>query len=196
MTRPLAVRVGAAIPLPSRPSGGIKRRDKPMSEHSNGQHADGSMTDPLSTQEKYIAALKDYFESAQAYIFALEQLELFRERMEAVDSVLNAANQRVEAAYAAIVAWYRDRLDQNEASVPDLSVPARALGAAFDLQREGKPVSVRAACKRGGVDRKHLRERHPEVASIIENMPLAGPRPDPGFRDRRTMGIEAAIDSD
>src|SRR5271157_40320 len=41
MTRPLAVRMGAAIPLPSRPSGGIKRRDKLMSEHSNGPPADG-----------------------------------------------------------------------------------------------------------------------------------------------------------
>jgi len=52
MTRPSAVRVGAAIPLPSRPSGGIKRRDKPMSEHSNGPPAGGSMTDPPGTCDR------------------------------------------------------------------------------------------------------------------------------------------------
>ncbi len=42
MTRPMAVQVGAAIPLPSRPSGGINQRDKPMSITSNGPPADGS----------------------------------------------------------------------------------------------------------------------------------------------------------
>src|SRR5262249_14912477 len=33
---------------------------------------------------------------------------------------------------------------------------ARAVAAAYALRRAGKPVSVRAACKAAGVDRKHL----------------------------------------
>jgi len=51
MTRPSAVRTDAAIPLPSHPSGGITRRDKPMSD-SNGPPADGPVTEPLLTRDR------------------------------------------------------------------------------------------------------------------------------------------------
>jgi hypothetical protein len=77
----------------------------------------------------------------------------------------------------------------------DLTPPARAVAAAYDLKREGKPVSLRAACERAGVDRGNLRKRYPEAIATIEAMSHADRDLRSGLRDRRTGNIDA-VDTD
>lgn len=83
----------------------------------------------------------------------------------------------------------------NGSTERDLTPPARAVAAAYDLKREGKPVSLRAACERAKVDRANLRKRYPQVVKVIEGMSLADRAPRRGFRDRRT-GSPDAVDYD
>jgi hypothetical protein len=89
------------------------------------------------------------------------------------------------------------REDKRTAATPSgtaLTPAARALAAACDLQREGKPISLRAACERSGVDRAHLREKYPEVAEAIKRMATPDRTPRRGTRDRRTGAIDAVDD--
>jgi len=76
----------------------------------------------------------------------------------------------------------------------DLTPPARAVAAAYDLQREGKPISLKAACKRAGVDRANLRERYPEAAEMIRRMGSLNRAPRRGMVDRRTGNLDAVED--
>jgi hypothetical protein len=78
-------------------------------------------------------------------------------------------------------------LDQSAA---ELTPPARAIAAAYDLKSEGKPVSVRAACERAGVDRNHLAKRYPEAKQIIEELGEPDRAPRRGVHDRRTGKLD------
>jgi len=71
---------------------------------------------------------------------------------------------------------------------------ARVLAAAYDLQREGKPISLRSACERAGVDRAHLRQKYPEAVRAILRMKTPDRTPRRGVRDRRTGDIDALDD--
>jgi hypothetical protein len=75
----------------------------------------------------------------------------------------------------------------------ELTPAARAIAAAYDLQKEGKRVSVKAACDRAGVDRGHLREKYPEAITAIRKIATPGRTPHRGTLDRRT-GIVDALD--
>ncbi len=72
-----------------------------------------------------------------------------------------------------------------------LTPPARALAAAYDLQREGKPISLNAACERAGVDRKHLRDRYPETVDTIRRMAQMRRPPRSGMVEGRTGNLDA-----
>ncbi len=72
-----------------------------------------------------------------------------------------------------------------------LTPPARAVAAAYDLQREGKPISLKAACERAGVDRKNLRELHPEAARTIAALAAPDRTPRRAIRDPRTRNLDA-----
>jgi hypothetical protein len=72
---------------------------------------------------------------------------------------------------------------------------ARALAAAYALPREGKPVSLRAACERAGVDRANLKLNYPEAADAIRRMAAPDRTPRRGGRNRRIGDIEAVDDS-
>jgi len=72
--------------------------------------------------------------------------------------------------------------------------PARALAAAYDLQREGKPISLNSACERSGVDRKHLRDRYPETVAMIRRLAQLSRPPRPGMVDPRTGNRDAVDD--
>jgi hypothetical protein len=64
------------------------------------------------------------------------------------------------------------------------------------LRKAGKPVSVRAACKEAGVDRKNLAANHPETVRLIEQLAepdRASPR---GASDRRTGNLDAWDDDE
>jgi hypothetical protein len=76
----------------------------------------------------------------------------------------------------------------------DVTREALALGAALDLKKEGKPVSLRAVCKRAGVDRKNLRERHPDTVRAIEALAQPDRAPRRGAHDRRTGNLDAIDD--
>ena len=78
----------------------------------------------------------------------------------------------------------------------ELTPPARALAAAYDLQREGKPISLKAACERSRVDRKHLRDRYPETVVMIRRMALMSRLPRTGMVDRRTGNLDALDEND
>jgi hypothetical protein len=74
---------------------------------------------------------------------------------------------------------------------------ARVLAADYDLQREGKPISLRAACERAGnVDRGHLRAKYPEAVDAICRMKTPDRTPWRGVRDSRTGDIDALDDSE
>jgi hypothetical protein len=75
-----------------------------------------------------------------------------------------------------------------------LTPPARAIAAAYDLKREGKPISLRAACSRAKVDRKHLGENFPEAKKIIETLGKPDCAPTRGIRDRRNRNVDGVYD--
>src|SRR5208337_793464 len=78
----------------------------------------------------------------------------------------------------------------------ELTPPARAVAAAYDLQREGKPISLKAACKRAGVDRANLRKLYPEAARIIAGLAAPDGKPPRAIHDRRTGNIDALDETD
>jgi len=73
----------------------------------------------------------------------------------------------------------------------DETVPIKAMAAAYALNREGKPVSVRAACKRARVDRKNLVDNYPETVALIEALAKPDRALRRGIRDRRTGDVDA-----
>jgi hypothetical protein len=68
---------------------------------------------------------------------------------------------------------------------------SRAVAAAMALRKAGKPVSVRAACKAAGVDRKNLTANHPETVQLIEQLAEPDREPSRGSIDRRTGSLDA-----
>ena len=79
-------------------------------------------------------------------------------------------------------------------SKPVQSPAARAVAAAYDLLKEGKPVSLRAACERAGVDRAHLRTKYPDAIETIRRISAPNRTPRRGVRDRRNGTIDAVDD--
>jgi hypothetical protein len=77
-----------------------------------------------------------------------------------------------------------------------LTPAAKAMAAAYELLKEGKPVSLKAACQRAGVDRKNIRERHPEVMKIINTLAAPDRSPPRGTHNRRTGTIDAVDEGD
>ena len=77
-----------------------------------------------------------------------------------------------------------------------LTLTARAIGAALDLKKEGLRVSLKAACKRAGVDRGHLRKRYPDAVKAIRAVSTPDRSPRRGTRDRRTGHIDGVDDSE
>ena len=53
-----------------------------------------------------------------------------------------------------------------------LNPGTKAVGAAYQLQKEGKPISLSAACAKAGVDRKNVGRRYPEAVKAIMRWPL------------------------
>jgi hypothetical protein len=73
-------------------------------------------------------------------------------------------------------------------------VPVEVISAAYALRAQGKPVSVRAACKKSGHDRKHFTQTYPEAVKTVEM--IAAPDRQP-MRGSKTNGsIEAQEDDD
>jgi hypothetical protein len=70
------------------------------------------------------------------------------------------------------------------------------MAAALALLKEGRPISLKAACERSGVDRKSLRHRHPETADAIRRMANLNRAPRRGIVDRRTGNLDAPDDSE
>ncbi|MEW4569728.1 hypothetical protein AB1L88_17830 [Tautonia sp. JC769] len=79
---------------------------------------------------------------------------------------------------------------------PKLSPPGKALAAAYDLKREGRPVSIKAATERAGVNRSHLIKRYPEAVRLIKALGTPDGRVPRGSKDRQTGTIEAANDDE
>jgi hypothetical protein len=82
----------------------------------------------------------------------------------------------------------------DEAPYRRLNPGSRALAAAYELRKEGTPVSLKAACERAGVDRKNVAKRFPDEAKIISRLSVPERTPRRGTRDRRTGHIDG-IDS-
>lgn len=73
---------------------------------------------------------------------------------------------------------------------------AHAIAAAYELQKEGKPVSLNAVCKRAGVDRGNLRRNYPEAIQIIKTLGSPDRSPRRGVRDHRTGDIDGVDDDE
>jgi hypothetical protein len=73
---------------------------------------------------------------------------------------------------------------------------ARAIGAAIVLLKEGSPISLRAACKKAGVDRKHLSDKYPDAVESIKKLGAPNGVPPKGAVDRRTGNLECWDDPD
>lgn len=71
-----------------------------------------------------------------------------------------------------------------------LTPGAKAIGAALDIQKEGKPVTLKGACDRAQVDRGHVRERYPDAVKAIKAIGSADRGPRRGTRDRRTGDVD------
>jgi len=84
-----------------------------------------------------------------------------------------------------------------EDPAPDpLTSAGKALAAAFELRKEGKPVSLKAACDRAKVDRKNIRKRHPDILAFIKALAAADRSPPRMTRDRRTGNFDAVDEDD
>jgi hypothetical protein len=83
---------------------------------------------------------------------------------------------------------------QAETATESLNPGARAIAAAYQLRREGKPVSVRMACKLAKVDRKHLAEKYPEAVATIRALGHTDRRPPQAEPDARTGRLDARAD--
>ena len=70
------------------------------------------------------------------------------------------------------------------------------MAAAYELQKERKPISLRAACDRAGVDRANLRENYPEAAEAVRRMKTPDRKLRRGVRNRRTGDIDAVDDGE
>jgi hypothetical protein len=81
-------------------------------------------------------------------------------------------------------------------SKPPGDPASRAVAAALALRKQGKLVSVRAACLVAKVDRKNLTARHPETIEFIEQLAEPDRKPSSGKHDRRTGFLDALDDSE
>lgn len=103
------------------------------------------------------------------------------------------SDSRTEAA-AAPPDREADAADASGSGSDALTPAGRVLAAAYDLQRERKHVSLRAACDRAGVDRAHLRRKYPAAADAVRQMATPDRTPRRGLRNRRTGDIDAVDD--
>ncbi|CAN5903275.1 hypothetical protein BH23PLA1_BH23PLA1_35630 [soil metagenome] len=78
----------------------------------------------------------------------------------------------------------------------ELSPPGKALAAAYDLKREGRPVTIKAACARARVDRSHLTNRYPEAVQLIKALGTPDRQLSRGWKDRETGTMEAWNDDE
>jgi hypothetical protein len=84
-----------------------------------------------------------------------------------------------------------DRDEARGRRASQLRPPSLAVAAAYELKNERLPVSVHAACRRAGIDYKHLRERYPEVVALIDRLARADrDPPPPKHRDRRSDNLD------
>ncbi len=85
--------------------------------------------------------------------------------------------------------------DPSGGSTPEADpVPVEVISAAYALRAQGKPVSVRAACKKSGRDRKHFTQTYPEAVKMVEMMAAPGRQP---IRGSKVNGnLEACEDDD
>jgi hypothetical protein len=81
-------------------------------------------------------------------------------------------------------------------TTPSLTPAARAIGAAYQLRREGKPVSLRAACALERIDRANLKKNYPEAVDAIEAMATPDRSKPRGIRDARTGRQDGVDDPD
>lgn len=74
------------------------------------------------------------------------------------------------------------------------TIPVEVISAAYALRAQGKSVSVRAACKKAGHDRKHFTDAYPEAVKTVEM--IAAPDRQP-IRGRKVNGnLEAYKEDD
>jgi hypothetical protein len=78
-----------------------------------------------------------------------------------------------------------------DSGIATLDPASRAVAAAHELHKAGKPVSVRAACRIARVDRKNLAARHPETIELIERLGEPDRTPRKGRIDPRTGNLDA-----
>lgn len=77
-----------------------------------------------------------------------------------------------------------------------LTPGSKALAAAVELRKEGRPVSLKAACGHAGVDRKNVRLNYPDAVRAIEALATPDRTPRRGTRDRRTGAVDGVDDGD
>jgi hypothetical protein len=85
-------------------------------------------------------------------------------------------------------------LDHSAPDAPKLEPGSRALGAAYQLQSQGKPVSLKAACEIAKVDRANLRKNHPKVVRAIQMLSAPDSPIHRGARNCRTGNVDAIED--
>jgi hypothetical protein len=79
-------------------------------------------------------------------------------------------------------------------TTPSLTLAARAIGAAYQLRCEGKPVSLRAVCALEHIDRANLRKNHPQVVGVIAALSTADRGKPRGLKDARTGKLDGVDD--
>jgi len=87
------------------------------------------------------------------------------------------------------------RQDRDDRS-PTRSPGALAIAAAYELSKAGRPVSLKAACEKAGVDRKNVERRYPEAVSTIKALSVPDRPPRRGRVDRRTGVLDGVDERD
>lgn len=84
----------------------------------------------------------------------------------------------------------------NRVRTERLNPGSRAVAAAYELNGEGKSVSLKAACERAGVDRKNVRNCYPDAASLIKKLATPDRSVKRGTLDRRTGNFDRVDDDE
>ncbi|SIN70018.1 hypothetical protein SAMN05444166_0227 [Singulisphaera sp. GP187] len=169
-------------------------RDLQEADFSLG--GESSIADPIADQME-IGLLR--------YILKKERDEFERTLQERGEQVAADAAAVLRAATNVLEGVAQDKLlpkvhqiRKREVGVGKTVAPAktgtRALAAAYELVSAGKPVSVKAACERAGVDRKNIGKRWPEIVAAIAKLGQTDRLPHRATIDRRTGTIDGVVE--
>ena len=112
----------------------------------------------------------------------------------ALGELLALASLSSEGKTQEPLAGHRER--STRPRVESVNPGSKAISAAYQLAKEGRRVSLAAACKLAGVDRKHVSKQYPEAVTTIRMIAAPDREVRRGNIDYRTGNVDGVSDAD